>query len=131
MGVARWATRRGLDSCNAKGQAMADKNETTKGRQMWETLEEAKENPPVAKDGEESKSRLYEVRSPLGEAAGYVWARSYDAAIATAARTAGFTASIAEPKGGAPLTKERAAAKLAELSDEELAELGLSRKRRK
>jgi hypothetical protein len=60
---------------------------------------------------------------------GFIWARGYDNALAGVARHEGFAASL----GGktAPVTKEAVAAKLATFSDEELAALGLSRKKGK
>ena len=67
------------------------------------------------------------VTSPTGKQS-YTWAQSADASITNAARSDGYQAEVAEPKGG-QLTKEKITAKLAELSDDELAELGLSRKK--
>jgi hypothetical protein len=58
----------------------------------------------------------------------YAWGQSGDNAIAVAARAAGWKAEVAEPKGNA-LTKDRVAAKLAEFTDEELAAMGLTRKK--
>jgi hypothetical protein len=53
------------------------------------------------------------------------------AALVAAARKDGYKAKVSDPKGGGPLTKERVAAKLSEFSDEELAAMGLSRKKGK
>jgi hypothetical protein len=89
----------------------------------FKSLEELKANP-VAND----HYKPFAVTDPAGETR-YVYARDYNGAIATVARADGWTARTAEPKGTGPLTKERVAAKLAELSDEELAALGLTRKK--
>jgi hypothetical protein len=43
----------------------------------------------------------------------------------------GYAARVADPKAGGPLTKERVVAKLADFTDEELAEMGLARKKAK
>jgi hypothetical protein len=60
----------------------------------------------------------------------YAWGQSGDNAISVAARAAGWKAEVTEKKGPA-LTKERVQARLAELTDAELAEMGLTRKKAK
>src|SRR5260370_10030347 len=64
-----------------------------------------------------------------GTAVGWVLARGYDHGLATVARIDGYTVSL----GGktAPVTKEAGAAQLATFTDDELAAMGLSRKKGK
>ena len=88
------------------------------------TLDEAKAVTPPS-----SAFRTFTVTDP-GGAKVYVWAQGTGSAISVAAKNAGWKAEVAEPKGTA-LTKDRVAAKLAELSDAELAEMGLTRKKGK
>jgi hypothetical protein len=100
-------------------------------RKLYATLEEAKAEVPQGKDGQPFKGRVFAVSRPGGQLAGYAWANSVDGAIVIAARAAGWAANVAEPKGTGPMTKERMAARLSEFTDEELAEMGLSRKKGK
>jgi hypothetical protein len=100
-------------------------------RKLYDTLEAAKAEVPQGKGGKPFQGRVYAVKNAAGELAGFAWGNSVDGAIVTAARAAGWSAEVAEPKGGGPVTKERVAVKLAEFSDEELAEMGLSRKKGK
>jgi hypothetical protein len=74
------------------------------------------------------KFRLFTVTDPTGTEV-HTWAQSVDMAITNAARADGYTARVAEPKSGGPITKERVASRLAEFTDEELAAMGLSRKK--
>ncbi len=74
--------------------------------------------------------KVYEVTAPDGSKV-FVSAQNTELAISLAAREAGWKAEVAEPKGPGAITKERVAAKLAELTDEELAEMGLTRKKGK
>jgi hypothetical protein len=61
----------------------------------------------------------------------FSWGGGVNDAIIQAARVDGYTARMAEPKSGRPITKKRVAARLAEFSDEELAAMGLSRRKGK
>jgi hypothetical protein len=115
------------ENVNEQGQVEHDTNGNGNGskkapRVLYREEEEAKTHDPG-----NDKQRLYRVEKD-GEVVGFAWSNSLDGALVAAARADGYTAGVNEPKGTGPLTKERAAAKLAELSDEELAELGLSRK---
>jgi hypothetical protein len=89
------------------------------------TLEEARQVTPPS-----DKFRVFAVTDHTGKEV-YTWAQSVDMAITNAARTDGYAARVADPKGGGPLTKERVVAKLADFTDEELAEMGLARKKAK
>ena len=60
---------------------------------------------------------------------GWVLARGYDHGLATVARIDGY--SLSTGKAAAAVTVEAAAAKLATLSDADLAALGLTRKPQK
>jgi hypothetical protein len=90
-------------------------------RKMFDDLDSCKEVQP-----ESDKMRIFEVLKD-GMSIGYTWANTGDSSIVVAAKEAGYSARVAEPKGTGPLTNERAAAKLADLTDEELAALGLKR----
>jgi hypothetical protein len=92
---------------------------------VFPTAEQAKAVTPPSE-----RFRVFAVTGPAG-AKVFTWAQSVDMAIVHAARTDGYAARVAEPKGGGPLTKERVAAKLAEFTDEELAAMGLTRKKGK
>ncbi len=94
---------------------------------MFATLDEANAAQPT---GEKSEAwRTYEV-SKDGAVIGYTWGRGVYDAVCNAAHDAGYTAGVAEPKkGGGPVTKEKVASRLAEFTDEELAALGLNRKK--
>jgi hypothetical protein len=89
------------------------------------TLEAAQQVTPPS-----DKFRVFIVTDPAGEER-YTWAQSVDMALVNAARGDNWKARVAEPKGAAPMTKERIASKLAEFTDEELASKGLSRKKGK
>jgi hypothetical protein len=93
---------------------------------VFTSLEDAK-----AVEVPSDRFKAYRVTMPDGSEV-FVRAQNTDLAVALVAKAGGWTAGIAEPKVGlGPLTAEKAAAKLAELSDEELAALGLSRRRRR
>lgn len=92
---------------------------------LFKTIEEANAAKPEGFD----KHRVFSVLRD-GEVVGYAWARQPNAALAIAAKAHGYAASVSEKKT-APVTKEVVAAKLASFSDEELAALGLSRKKGK
>jgi hypothetical protein len=72
------------------------------------------------------KWRLIELKKD-GQPAGFTWADGPAAVLRRAAKQAGYAASEYGKTPGGPLTNERAAAKLADLSDEELASLGFKR----
>lgn len=76
------------------------------------------------------KFRLFLVTDPAGKQV-YTWGQSVDGAIVNAARTDGYKAQVGDPKSGGPVTKERVASRLADFTDKELADLGLSRKKPK
>jgi hypothetical protein len=84
------------------------------------TLADAKQIKPPS-----DRFRVFLVTDDDGKQV-YSWGQNGDLAIATAARTTGWTAEVAD-KGAGVITKDRVAAKLAEFSDAELAELGLKR----
>jgi hypothetical protein len=90
---------------------------------MYATKADAEANKPADAT---KHHKPYEV-SKGGAAVGWIWARGYDNALALTARIDGYTVSL----GGkvAPVTKEAVAARLAEFSDEDLAAMGLSRKK--
>jgi hypothetical protein len=90
---------------------------------LYATKAEAEANKPTDAT---KNHKPYEV-SKGGSVVGWLWARGYDNALALTARIDGYMVSL----GGktAPVTKEVVAAKLAEFSDDELAEMGLSRKK--
>jgi hypothetical protein len=103
--------------------------ESAAHKAAFASLEEAKKVTPPSK-----KFKLYKVPRPDGTKA-YSWAWTGDAARSNVAKADGYGAELAEPKGFGPLTKERAtafvAARLADFTDEELAAMGLSRKKAK
>ena len=74
------------------------------------------------------KQRVFEVLKD-GTSQGYIWADSCYEALISWARLDCYGARVAEPKVGALSTKDRGAAKLAELTDDELASMGLARKK--
>jgi hypothetical protein len=94
-------------------------------RGRFVTLQEAQAVKPAS-----DKQRIFEV-SKGGSGLGFTWASSVNEAIVAVARLDRYTARVAEPKDGGPLTKERVASKLAEFTDEELAAMGLTRKKGK
>jgi hypothetical protein len=110
-----------------KTESNGDEKET-KARQVYDSLEAAKAAP-----SENEREAVFECLKD-DKTIGFVWAaRQGGTAIAvlTAARRDHYSARLAEPKGNGPITKERVKAKLAELTDEELTEMGLTRKKGK
>jgi hypothetical protein len=119
-------TQNNTDSSTGKGTANNGSTTTAEGRAtktLFPTLEAAQASKP-----ESDKQRIFEVLKD-GRVLGYGWGNSVNEALVTAARQDGYTARVAEPKGAGPLTKERVAARLSEFTDEELAAMGLSRKK--
>ena len=92
-------------------------------KELFPTLDAAQAVKP-----EGGKQRVFEVFKGAASL-GFTWGSNVNDAIVTAARTEGFAAKAAG--GKAPVTKERVAEKLAEFTDEELAAMGLSRKKPK
>jgi hypothetical protein len=93
---------------------------------LYATKAECEANKPT---GDAPKSlKPFEV-SKGGAVVGWLWARGYDNAVALVARRDGYTSSLGAK--AAPVTKEAVAAKLATFTDEELAAMGLSRKKAK
>lgn len=90
-------------------------------KELFPTLDEAQTAKPQG-----GKQRVFEVFKGA-TSLGFTWGSNVNDAIVNAARTEGFAAKAAD--GKAPVTKERVVAKLAEFTDEELAEMGLSRKK--
>lgn len=71
-------------------------------------------------------TRAYEA-TKAGTVLGWINARSYDAGLAALARKDGYSLST----GGKEVTKETIAARLASFTDDELAAMGLTRKKGK
>jgi hypothetical protein len=97
-------------------------------RTIFNTLDEAKSAP----SGNEREA-VFEVLKD-DAVIGYCWApKQGGTAVATlaAARRDKYRARLAEPRQRGPITKEKVQAKLAELTDAELAEMGLTRKKGK
>ena len=92
---------------------------------IFPTLEEAQAVKPPS-----DKFRVFKVTTPDGVER-FAWAHSVNDALSLVSRADGWEAAVAEPKGGGPVTKEKVAARLAEFTDEELAVMGLSRKKGK
>jgi hypothetical protein len=63
---------------------------------------------------------------PKGTSQGFGWFRRYDHALACTARRDGYTVSTGTQK---EVTKEAVAAKLSTFTDDDLADLGLTRKK--
>jgi hypothetical protein len=87
---------------------------------MYATKAEAEANKPT----QLGKKRLFEVAKD--GTARWVWANGYDHALASAARVDGYTVSTGVKQ--APVTKEAAAAKVMEMSDDEFKALVAARK---
>jgi hypothetical protein len=92
-------------------------------KKLYPSLAEAQAVKP-----DSDKQRLYQVLKD-GKSLGFAWANGVNDAVVVGAKAAGFSAGVAEPK--AAVTKEAVLAKLGELTDEELAAMGLSRKKGK
>src|SRR5690349_4512091 len=99
--------------------------EDTAPAKLYATRSEAEANKPAdAPKGLRPFEGMHN-----GTSKGWILARGYDNALATLARIDGYTVSTG--KATAPVTKEAVAAKLATFSDDELAALGLTRKKAK
>lgn len=94
-------------------------------KKLYPTLAEAQAVKP-----DSDKQRVFQVLKD-GQSVGFAWGNGVYDAIITAAKVAGYVAKVAEPKAGGPVTKEKVAAKLAEFTEEELASMGLTRKKGK
>lgn len=92
-------------------------------KELFPTLADAQAVKPGS-----DKLRVFEVFKGAASV-GFTWGSNVNDAIVTAARADGFAAKAAD--GKAPVTKERVAERLAEFTDEELAAMGLSRKKAK
>lgn len=92
-------------------------------KDLFPTLADAQAAKP-----EGGKQRVFEVFKGAASL-GFTWGSNVNDAIVTAARADGFAAKAAGGKG--PVTKERVAERLAEFTDDELAAMGLSRKKAK
>ncbi len=109
----------GVETTEANG------SESKAHLEVYATLVECQAITPPS-----DKFRTFEV-SKDGEVVGYTWASGVGSATQNAAKAAGYTACVAESKRGGAVTKEKIASRLAEFTDEELAALGLSRKKAK
>ena len=115
------------DGSNGTGQVSSDGNGTEERpahKASFPTLDAAK----LVKAPSDN-FRVFTVTDDEGEQV-FAWGQSGDNAISVAARAAGWKAEASEKRGPA-LTMERVAAKLAEFTDAELAEMGLTRKKAK
>ncbi len=91
---------------------------------LYATKEEANAAKP-----NKPRMKLFEVVKD-GQSRGFCWTDGHAGAIVIAARQDGYAARLADSKGGF-FTKEMLSGRLAALTDEELAEMGLSRKKGK
>ena len=90
---------------------------------LFPSRSEAEANKPA----EAAKSlRVFELLK-AGKSLGYLWARSYESALSVGGRMENYSVTAANSK---PISKEAVAAKLAELTDDELAAMGLSRSKK-
>jgi hypothetical protein len=97
-------------------------NERLPHKAVYTSLEEAKAVTPPSE-----KFRVFTISHNGTDR--YAWGHTGDTALAIVAREDGYSAEVAEPKAGGPVTKEKVAARLAEFTDEDLKELGLSRRK--
>jgi hypothetical protein len=96
---------------------------TTAGaKKLHATRDEANAAKP-----DKPRLKLFEVVKD-GVSKGFCWTDGHAGAICIAARQDGYAARLADAKGGF-FTKEMLAGRLAALTDEELAEMGLNRKK--
>jgi hypothetical protein len=102
-----------------------EQNTTKTPAKLYTTKEEANGAKP-----NKPRMKLFGVVQN-GQSRGFVCTAGHAGAIVVAARQDGYAASLADKKGAGPITKERVAAKLAEFTDEELAAMGLARKKAK
>jgi hypothetical protein len=108
-----------------KDKVETNGSETAAHRQVFPTLDDARACKP-----ESERLREFEVFED-DKSRGFVWAGSVNEALVVLARQDGYSAKVAEPKAGGPFTKEKVAARLGDFTDEELAAMGLSRKKAK
>src|ERR671932_202650 len=94
------------------------------GHPVRDTKEAAEQDRPT--EGKVSAKLRVHTLTKGGEVVGYTLARSGTGALANVARRDGYSASVTDKQ--ARVSKEAVAAMLAELSDEELAALGVTRK---
>jgi hypothetical protein len=88
-------------------------------RKVYKTEDEAKAVKPPS-----DKFRIFKVTKGEGdskETVGYTWASNVEGAIVIAARAAGYSAAVSDPKAAGPLTKEKVSGFLAAMSDEDRA----------
>jgi hypothetical protein len=97
---------------------------TTTTAKLYASKDEATAAKPDGK-----RFRLFEVVQ--NGTSRFVWAGGHGEAVSIAARQDGYTSTLADRKSGGVVTKETVAARLAEFSDEELQQLGLSRRKSK
>jgi hypothetical protein len=98
---------------------------TPVAKKLHATREEANAAKP-----DKPRLKLFEVVKD-GQSRGFCWTDGHAGAINIAARLDGYAARLADAKDGGFFSKERVAARLAEFTDEELAEMGLARKKAK
>src|SRR5260370_20274449 len=106
-------------------QATVETNNEATAARLYATRAEAEANKPA--DAPKSLKPFEVLHN--GTSKGWVLARGYDNALSSVARLDGYSVST----GGktVPVTKDAVAAKLAEFTDDELASMGLSRKKGK
>src|SRR5262249_15695508 len=75
-------------------------------RGVDESVESTLAEVPEGKEGKEYPGKAFALCQPDGSPAGYAWANSVDGALVTLARSLGWSAAVAEPKGTGPLTKD-------------------------
>jgi hypothetical protein len=97
---------------------MSEQNDRPAHKAIFPSKAEAEGAKPEG----EHKMRVFEVFKGA-ESIGFTWANNVDSAICNLARHDGYGAKVADPKAGGALT----AGRLANLSDEELAALGVKR----
>jgi hypothetical protein len=105
----------------SRGSENSRTEERAAHKGCFPSLEAAQQVTPAS-----DKFRVFIVTDPAGQER-FTWAQSVDMAIVNGARADHWTARVAEPKAGGPITKERIAARLSEFTDEELAAMGLRR----
>jgi hypothetical protein len=121
-------TKRGMmmdaNTITTDQATMETNGEATVPCKIYATRSEAEANKPA--DAPKSL-KVFEV-SKDGASLGFMLGRGYDPCLAALARRDGFAVSLGS---SAPVTKEAVAAKLSEFTDDELAAMGLSRKKGK
>jgi hypothetical protein len=94
---------------------------TASAKKLHATRDEANAAKP-----EKPRMKLFEVVKD-GASRGFCWTDGHAGAVVIAAREAGYTATLADKKGGGFFSKEMIASRLGAFTDEELAEMGLVR----